>query len=148
MSSTLGPWRLVAMWGFPRATLPTKAVTMSMYVTPVASSWTIWIAYTVATVGPVNVSGYLGSREASTGAREGESLSRQATTPLNLGGSATFGMGSRNSGDDVESYFSCVACLHSLALWCWALLPPALQLQHHHLNSPRVRGAFLAGIMV
>ena len=114
------------MQGFLRATLPTEAVTMSMYVTLVASSWTIQVAYSVATVGPANVSGCLGSGGASMGAREGESLSRQATIPLKPGGSATFGMGSRDSSDDVKSYFSCMAHLHSLALQCWALLPPAL----------------------
>ena len=61
MSSTVGPWRLAAIQGFPRATLPTKVVTVSMYVTPVASSWTMQVVYTIATVGPINVSGYLGS---------------------------------------------------------------------------------------
>ena len=61
MSSTVGPGRLATMWGFLRATLPTEAVTMSMYVTPVALSWTMQVAYTVGTVGPVNVSGSLGS---------------------------------------------------------------------------------------
>ena len=79
------------MQGFLRATLPTKVATVSMYVTLVALSWTIWVAYTVATVGPTNVSGCLGSGGALTGAREGKSLSRQATTALKPGGSATFG---------------------------------------------------------
>ena len=63
MSYMVGPWRLATMQGLLRATLPTKAVTMSMYVTPVASSWTIWVAYTVATVGSINVSGCLGLGE-------------------------------------------------------------------------------------
>ena len=76
MSTTVGPRRLAAMWGFLRATLPTKAATMSMYVTPVALSWTIQVAYTIVTVGPTNVSGCLGSMGASMGAEEGESLSR------------------------------------------------------------------------
>ena len=62
MSSMVGPWRLATMQGFPRATLPTKTVTMSMYVTPVASSWTMQVAYTVGTVGPINVLGCLVSR--------------------------------------------------------------------------------------
>ena len=61
MSSTVGPWRLATMQQFPRATLPTEVVTMSMYVTPVASSWNMQVAYIIATVGPINVSGCLGS---------------------------------------------------------------------------------------
>ena len=61
MSSTVGTWGLATMQGFPRATLPIEAVTMSMYVTLVALSWTMWVAYIVATVGPINVSGCLGS---------------------------------------------------------------------------------------
>ena len=63
MSSMVGPWKLATMQGFPRTTLPTKVVTMSMYVTPVASFWTIWVAYTVATVDPINASGCLGLAE-------------------------------------------------------------------------------------
>ena len=59
MSSTVVPWRLATMWGFLRATLPTEAFTVSTYVTLVASSWTMQVAYIVATVGPVNVSGCL-----------------------------------------------------------------------------------------
>ena len=59
MSSTVGPWRLAAMQGFLRATLPTKAVTISMNVTLVTSSWTMWVGYTIATVGPINVMGCL-----------------------------------------------------------------------------------------
>ena len=48
------------------------------------------------------------------GAGGGESLSRQATTPLKPGGGAILDSG--DSGDDIESDFSCMACLHSLAL--------------------------------
>ena len=44
------------------------------------------------------------------GAREGESLSRQTTTPLKPGGSVSFGTGSGDSADDEELYFS----LHGL----------------------------------
>ena len=50
------------------------------------------------------------------GASEHESLSRQAVTPLKPGGSVTYGMGLGDPGDDVESNFSCMACLHSSAL--------------------------------
>ena len=59
-------------------------------------------------------------------ASEGESLSKQATTPLKPRGSATFGTGLGDPGDDIESDFSCAACLHSSALQCWALLSPTL----------------------
>ena len=133
MSSMVGLWRLATMWGFPRDTLPTEVVTMSMYVTPVASSWTMQVAYTITTVGPINLSGHLGLG-GSMGAGEGESLSRQTTTPLKPGGSVTFGLALGNSGDDVEADFSC------MALQWWALLPPALRWQHHCLNSPWFRG--------
>ena len=34
MSSIVGPWRLATIWGFPRATLSTKVVTVTMYITP------------------------------------------------------------------------------------------------------------------
>ena len=61
MSSMVGPWGLATMWGFLRAILSTESVTVSKYVTPVASSWTMQVAYTIATVGPINVSGCLGS---------------------------------------------------------------------------------------
>ena len=142
----LGPWRLATMWGFLRATLLTKAVTVLMYVIMVASSCTMPVVYTIATVGPINVSGCLCSEGASTGPRDDESLSRQATTPLKPEGSATFGLDSGDSGDDIESDFSCKAHLHSSALQCWALLLPTPKLQHHYLNSPRVRGVCWAGI--
>ena len=99
-----------------------------------------------STVGPANVSGCLGSGGALTGAREGKSLSRQAATPLKPGGSVTFGMGSRDSGDDVESSFSCTVCLLSSTLQCWPLLPPTLWLWQCCLNLPRVRGVCLAEI--
>ena len=82
---------------------------MSRYVTPVASSWIIWVAHTVATVGPMNVSGCLGSGGASMGAGECESLSRQAKTPLKPGGGVTLGRGSRDSSDGDESSSSSVA---------------------------------------
>ena len=101
--------------------------------------------HTAVTIGPVNISGCLGSRGASTGAREGESLSRQAATPLKPGGSATLGTGSGLSGDGDKSSSSSVACWHSLALWCWALLPPVLWLWCLCLNLLRVRGACPAG---
>ena len=39
-------------------------------------------------------------RGVSIKAGEGESLSRQAATPFEPEGSATFGLGSRDSGDD------------------------------------------------
>ena len=61
MPSMLDPWRFSTMQGFLRATVPTEAVTMSMYVTLVALSWTMQVAYTIATVGSANVSGCLGS---------------------------------------------------------------------------------------
>ena len=57
------------------------------------------------------------------GAREGESLSRQAATPLKPGGSAISSLGLGDTGDDVKSDFSCMAHLCSSALQCWALLP-------------------------
>ena len=93
MSSTVGLERVVTMQGFLRATLPTEAVTMSMWVTPVALSQTMWVAYIIVTMGSINISGCLISRSASMGASEGESLSRQATTPLKPEGSVTFGTG-------------------------------------------------------
>ena len=101
------------MQGFLRATLPTEAVTMSMYVTLVASSWTMLVTCIIVTVGSANVSGCLILGGVSMGAREGESLSRKAATPLKPRGRMTFGMGSGDSGDDVESNFSCMGCLHS-----------------------------------
>ena len=74
------------MQGFLKATLPTKVVTVSMYVTTVTSSCTIWMAYIVATVDPAITPGGLISGGASTGAGKGESLIRQATTSLKPGG--------------------------------------------------------------
>ena len=138
MSSMVGPWRLATMWGFLRATLPMETVTMSIYVTPVASSWTMWVVYIISTVGPANVSGCLVSEGASREAGDGESLSRHATTPLKPGGSAISGLGSGDPGNDVELDF-CSACFGSLTCWCWALLP-TLWLLHHCLSLPRVRG--------
>ena len=79
------------------------------------------------------------------GAREGESLSRQATTPLKPGGVTTSGLGSGDPGDDVKSDFSCMTHMHSLACWCWLLLLPALQPWHCQLNSLRVGGVHPVG---
>ena len=79
------------------------------------------------------------------GSQRGQIPQQAGCIPLKPGGSATFCTGSGDSSDDVESYFS---CLHSSALWHWALLPPALWLWHHCLNSQRVRGACLVGITV
>ena len=80
------------------------------------------------------------------GARKGESLSWQATALLKPGFGAMSSLGSGDPGDDVESDFSCAACLHSLAHWHWALLLPTLWLQHCHLNSQRGRGVYPVGI--
>ena len=66
-------------------------------------------------------------------AGEGDSLSKQAVTPLKPRGGATFGTGSGDPGDDSELDLSCAACLHSSALWCQA--SPTLWLQCLHLNS-------------
>ena len=49
------------------------------------------------------------------GARKGESLIRQATTSLKPGGGTTSGPGLGDPGNDVESYSSCMALLHSSA---------------------------------
>ena len=49
-------------------------------------------------------------------AGEGDSLSKQAETPLKAGGSITLGIGSGDPGDDSEPNLSCSACLHSSAL--------------------------------
>ena len=97
------------------------------------------VVYTIITVSSINISGCLISGGASTRAGKGDSLSKQAATPLKPRGGATFGTGLGDPGDDSESNFFCVACLHSSTLWCWALLPPALWLWHLHLNSLRVR---------
>ena len=85
-------------------------------------------------------------RGASMRAGEGDSLSKQAATPLKPGVGATFGMGSGDPGDDSESYFCYTACLHSSTLQHWTLLPPTLWLQHLCLNSPRVREISLAEV--
>ena len=103
MSSTVGLQRLAAMQGFPRATLPTEAVTVSMYITPVTSSCTIWVAYIVAIAGPAITLGGLVSGGASMGAREGESLIRQATISLKPGGGATSGPGLGAPHNNVKS---------------------------------------------
>ena len=145
MSSTVGPGRLAAMQGFLRATLPTEVVTMSMYVSPVALSWTMQAAYIIVTVSSANVSGCLISGGPQW---EPERVIPQLAghNPLRPGGSVTFSLGSGDPGDDVETNFSCTACLHSSALWCQALLPLALRLWHLCLNSLRAGGVCLVGI--
>ena len=49
------------------------------------------------------------------GAGEGQSLSRQAATPLKPGGGAISGLGSGDPGNDVKLDSSCMALLHSSA---------------------------------
>ena len=56
------------MWQFPRATLSTKVVTVSMYVTLVVSSCMIQVVDMVATADPTIISDVLVSGEASMGA--------------------------------------------------------------------------------
>ena len=50
-SCILGPWARVSCSGPLRATLPTKVVTMSMYVIPVTLSFMMWLVLMVATPG-------------------------------------------------------------------------------------------------
>ena len=107
-------------------------------------SWTLQVAYIIATVGLANLSGCLVSQGASIGVEDGESLSRHSATPLKPGGSVISSLGSGDPGNDVKLDFS-VACFCSSAHQCQALLP-ALQLLHHHLSLLRVRGVPPAGI--
>ena len=117
-----------------------------MYITPVASSCTIWVVYIVATAGPAITLGDLVTGGTSMGTGEGGLLISQATTSLKPGGGATSGLGSGDPRDDVKSDFSSVALLHSLACWCWALLPPELWLWWCCLNLPRVGGVCPVGV--
>ena len=57
MSSTVGPWEVGCHVGIPEGHSPTEAVTVSMYITLVALSWTMQVAYIIVTVGPFNISG-------------------------------------------------------------------------------------------
>ena len=81
-----------------------------------ALSQTRQVAYNMVTMGSGNVSGHLVSRGVSMGAGEDKSLCRQALTPLKPRGGVVLGRGLGDPGEDVESDFSCAACLCSSAL--------------------------------
>ena len=100
----------------------------------------MWVAYIIVTVGSTNKANCLTLGVASMRASEGDSIRRQATTPLKPGGGVTLGRGSGDPGDDSEPNLSCSACLHSSALWCRCLLPSTLWQQCLHLSSLGGRG--------
>ena len=88
----------------------------------------MWVAYIVVTMGSTNIASCLTSGVASVRAGKGDSLRRQAATPLKPRGGVTLGIGSGDPGDDSEPDLSCSACLCSSAVQCQALLPPTLWL--------------------
>ena len=111
------------MQRFPRATLSTKAVTVSMYITPVASSCTIQVVDIVATVDSTITLVDLVFQRGLNGGQRGCTLIRQAATSLKPGGGATPGLGMGDPHNDIELDSSSMALLHSLAHWCWTFLP-------------------------
>ena len=106
----------VARLGPPRATHPTDVGTVSIYVVPMASSCTMWLAHIVATVGLIATSSHRGSRGASLAVASNGSLHRQAITSQKLGGGVTSCAVSRGPVDDVGSDFVLSLCRCSSAL--------------------------------
>ena len=98
------------------------------------------VVHIIATAGSAIISSCMGSMGASMAATGNGSLHKQATTPLKLGHEAILGWSLGDLSGDVGSDSGGTACLHSLALWHRALLPPALQLWGQPLNLPRVGG--------
>ena len=56
MSSMVGPGAWIPRLGPPRATCLMEVVTVSIYVIPVASSFMMWLAHIVATIGSTTAS--------------------------------------------------------------------------------------------
>ena len=130
---SLGVW--ATRRAYPRATQPTKVVTVSMYMTPKASSCTTWLVHIVATTGSSIPSTSMCSRDTSETVRGDGPLHRQAVTFSKPGGGATTGAGSRDSGEG-ESCSACPACRRSSALWHQALLASELWWQYLCFDSP------------
>ena len=66
-------------------------------------------------MGSTNIAGCLALGDVSVLASEGDTLSKQATTPLKPSSGITLDLGSGNPGDDSDPNLSCLALLHSSA---------------------------------
>ena len=85
-SSIVGPWDETSGSGPLRATLPTEVVTMSIYVTPIASSLMMWLILMVEILGVTTTPMDRVSWGASEASSEGCGVHRQAVIPAKLHG--------------------------------------------------------------
>ena len=126
----MGPWVEASCLGPLRATHPTEVVMVSILVTPTTSSFMMQLALMDAMVG-ANIAAILkGSWGTSWTFSGGESLCRQAATPMKPGGSITHQTISSSFGGDggsdlvicgVNSFGCCHPTILSLELWPWSL---------------------------
>ena len=70
--------------GLLRATLPMEVVTVSMYVTPVASSLTMWLMLTIDIPGAATTPKGMVPRGSSRATSTSSGVHRQAITPVKL----------------------------------------------------------------
>ena len=84
MSCIVGPWVEKSSPGPPRVTLPTKVVMVSMYVTPITSSFTMQLALMVTTVGSDSTA--IPSKYGLETPSGSWSLCKHAVTPAKPGG--------------------------------------------------------------
>ena len=116
------------MWEVPKAISPIEAVTMSMYVMPVASSSFILVDINVVMAGPTKRLGGISSSGALMVTHEGWPLIKDQQISLKpgsgtFGGSSREGLGIADLCNKVELESPCPLLLCSSIQWCWSLPP-------------------------
>ena len=150
-SSRTGILGSTDIWEVPKAISPIEAVTMSMYLKLVASSWLILVDVKVVIACPTKRLDGISSWGALMMTWGGWPLVKDWAIFLKpgsgtFGGSSRLGSGIGDLHDEAELEVPSPLLLCSSIQWHWALLLLELQLWWHHLKSPEPEGICPTGV--
>ena len=123
----IGPWTEASCLGPLRVTCPTKVVTVSMYVTPVTSSFTMQLVLIVTKAGPNTTPIPSGPEDTLQTSSDNWSLHKHAVTPAKPVGSIVC----QTTSDSLmgEGGSDWVGNILDSSVWqCWTSLSPKLWL--------------------